>query len=415
MSIDGDTFYQRLKEINYTALARRRRRQLAADIQDGKLKPTAKNFRFLFDRIGCLEETRDEDRAILKAVLQLPAFPDEVRDYSPDICCANAFVHLEMATELWTLVEKHNLNYFWNEFVAQCRHYVLFHLDNNQPSLLDMPFAQMYGAGVYEPKNIGEIDQDVAAWMLQCYNRQPTHVRYAPYNSSKSWWRLLRGKQSASFSTDCMLMALAAYVYPKGKWPLDSLPLSGQNLLGFVAGYREKLAYLERLVSALDSTGHLPNEALQRLSTKHAYFFPQPFCQYLRGVEPAEDFVLLASFKDRMVQDCNRVFARVWADACDTIVAIQQSALGVCGKALPHYVVLDLLRLTQDGITTLVVDEERLIALIEERTKRAEAVRDAALARLEEEAVIANIQHHYFLERAIATATNKRKFAAVSN
>ncbi len=413
--MSADTFYQRLREVPEATPAKRLRRQLAADIRDGKLTPSAKHFGTLFNRIGCLEKTRVEDREIFEALLQLPAFAEALRGYRAGIFCASAVVYLEMATELWAVVEKHNLDMFWSEFVGDCRKYVEFHLDNKQPSLLRMPFAQMYGATVFDPKNIGELNPDVAAWMLRCYNRQPAHVRYTTYGSPKSWWRLVHHSQGERFSTECMLTAVAAYVCPNGKWPLDSLPLKGQNLLDFVTGYREKLAYLESLISALDSMGRLPHEASERISRAHAYYVGQSFLKYLHGTEPVEDFVLLANFKERMVQDCNRVFARVWADACDTIVAIQQSALGVCGKALPHYIVLDLLRLTQDGVTTLVADEERLIALIEDRTKRVKAIRDAALARLEEEAAVANIRHHYFLERAIATAKNKRKFAAVSN
>ncbi len=415
MSEPNDAFYNRVCDIRDGYPVRKRREQLAADIYTGVLTPTQKGCALLFERIGLLSSVQDVDGDILKALLAHPSVFAMLDDYVVSVQCAKAFVHLRMTQELQTLAyEAPGGLAFWRQFISRLESDVVFNLDVLEGcSLSFAPRRYLKRVTVYDPVAVTGTDFEIAAFIVKLCSG----VTFVPRTDEKvSWWRV--GHAEEALQTNDLLIAMAAYTHPSGRWPLAELPLSGETVSLFRANYLTKRAHFRILHTELkNEEAVLSNSRSSLIHLDSHLLAPRVHGQSATLRNTMLNSIEAVGFLYAHLEfDCTRVFDRVWADACDTIVAIQQSALGVCGQALPNYIVLDLLHLTQDGVTGLVTNQARLIALIEERTKRVCAVREEKERQREllQKAVERANKYAVVHVKRTTTPTNKRKLDDMS-
>lgn len=396
MSVSNDAFYNRVCDIREGYPVWKRREQLAADIYHDVLTPTQNGCALLFERIGLLRSVEVVDRDILKALLASPSIFAALGDYQVTAQCAKAFIQLQMTPELETLAHKAPGGLaFWRQFVKRSETDISFSYGVREPcSLTFAPRRHLTRVRVHDPVELSAPNVGVAAFLVNLYASNHESVCFiARIDDGGPWWRVGVGIATPAVAIKYLLIAMAAYAYPSGPWPLADLPLSGETLSEFRANYLSKRRHFAALKTELEIQDQVVTNTRSSLLHVDAHTLTKAVhaeTARLRNVL-VESIEKIGALQTQLELDCTRVFARVWADARATIVAVQQSALGVCGEALPLHVVLDLLKLTQDGVTVLVTNEVRLIAMIEACTKRVCAIRERALDR-----------------------RNKRKFDAVS-
>lgn len=414
----NDVFYNRVSEIRDLYPVRKHREQLAIDIYADTLKPNLKGCELLFERIGLLHNVRDLDRDILEALLADPSsFFEMLRNYRVTTQCARAFVKLGMWQKL-DEAARCNIGdalEFWRRFVMRLQLAVWFNCDTDRwCSLRHAPLKYLTRINLYEPAQVSGASTEVAAFVVRLYSLDKNAIQFAPLEEEpdQCWWKIGNLADPMTPYHHDLLIAMAAYAHPSGVWPLVDAPLSGETLSRFRSNYLWKRDHLQAMQTELD-TDNASFDKITAFASLDKHILAPTVHTQLRFLRDATrtSFRAIRTLRGRLEVDCGRVFARVWADACATIVAMQQSALGVCGETLPLHVVFDLLELMQDGVLTIVSNEVRLIALIEDRTKRALALHEVALEkerrRLAEDA-------NRLITSENAGATTKRKFDAVS-
>jgi hypothetical protein len=406
MSESNDMFYTRVCDIREKTAVRKRREQLATDISTGVLVPTQLGCELLFERVGLIREVFDVEAQILSALLDKSDIFTVLLGYGVTVRCACAFVELRMIKPLLSVACKrlHGMDFYWKVVVVLQKRVTFSYCPQYSCSLHLAPLDHLREFSVHEPVVISDARQCVPEFIVKTYNANKNAVKvFRQPDRLKGWWRVGVSQEEGD---QFLMIAMAAYACPSGPWPLRELPLHGKTLSQFRENYLTKRAHFDTLKTYLKDyldTVRCVGDALRQIDLHHL-LGDAPRSVVLAGSAISAAVEKLKRF-DEMQIDCNRVFRRVWADACDIILAIQQSALSCCGQTLPHYIVLDLLRLVDDGVTVLVEKELRLIALIQERTNRALVLYEAAQLQRQNEQMLPGVA---------AQSSNKRKFDAVS-